>query len=322
MRRFSQDKLETASDFMKDGAASAWSGIKGLMGKKTELEKLLDDAISNKNWGASSTTMSKIARATGSYQDYSKVMDAVWKAIASKPYKWRIIFKGLALLDYLVKHGSERVIEDARDHMYDLRGLSNFSYRADGVEKGSGVREKSKNLLALLKDSKRIRKVRKDAAKIRNKITGGTSNSFNSYSGGGIGGGGRDRYDIDNDFGRNARRRRKKKSYRDESEEEEDNSDSDNSDEGSDNDDSDEEEEESESEEEIVVKKKSKKKSKKKESKKKSASSKKKIRIKMKTDVKKSKKKSGDDDDDEWADFSSGSTSKKKNAKEENQEEG
>ena len=27
MRRFSQDKLETASDFMKDGAASAWSGM-------------------------------------------------------------------------------------------------------------------------------------------------------------------------------------------------------------------------------------------------------------------------------------------------------
>ena len=295
------------------------------MGKKTELEKLLDDAISNKNWGASSTTMSKIARATESYQDYSKVMDAVWKAIASKPYKWRIIFKGLALLDYLVKHGSERVIEDARDHMYDLRGLSNFSYRTDGVEKGSGVREKSKNLLTLLKDSKRIRKVRKDAAKIRSKITGGTSNRFDSYSGGGIGGGG-GRYDIDNDFGRNARdggRRRKKKSYRDESEEEEeDNSDSDNSDEDSDNDESDEEEEESESEEEIVVKKKSKKKSKKKESKKKSSSSKKKIRIKMKTDVKKSssKKKStnnDDDDDDEWADFSSGSssTSKKKTQK-------
>ena len=169
------------------------------MGKKTELEKLLDDAISNKNWGASSTTMSKIARATGSYQDYSKVMDAVWKAIASKPYKWRIIFKGLALLDYLVKHGSERVIEDARDHMYDLRDSRIFPIAGTEWRKDR-VFEKSKNLLALLKDSKRIRKVRKDAAKIRNEITGGTSNSFNSYSGGGIGGGGRDRYDIDNDF--------------------------------------------------------------------------------------------------------------------------
>ena len=66
---------------------------KGLMGKKTELEKLLDEAISNKNWGCSSTIKSRIARATFNYQDYSVVMKAVWTAIESKPYKWRIIFK-------------------------------------------------------------------------------------------------------------------------------------------------------------------------------------------------------------------------------------
>lgn len=36
-------------------------------------------------------------------------MSTVWSAIGDKKEKWRRIFKGLNLLDYLLKFGSERV---------------------------------------------------------------------------------------------------------------------------------------------------------------------------------------------------------------------
>ena len=38
------------------------------------------------------------------------------------------MYKTLNLLEYLLRHGSERVIEDARDHMRDLKRLQKFEY--------------------------------------------------------------------------------------------------------------------------------------------------------------------------------------------------
>ena len=40
---------------------------------------------------------------------------------------WRRTYKSLLLLDYLLKHGSERVVTSAREHIYDLRNLENYT---------------------------------------------------------------------------------------------------------------------------------------------------------------------------------------------------
>ena len=50
----------------------------------------------------------------------------------------------LVLLRELVRFGSDRVVEETRDHMYNLRGLENFRYQEEGKEKGNGIREISK----------------------------------------------------------------------------------------------------------------------------------------------------------------------------------
>ena len=41
---------------------------------------------------------------------------------------WRRTYKSLLLLDYLVKNGSERVVTNAREHIYDLRSMENYSF--------------------------------------------------------------------------------------------------------------------------------------------------------------------------------------------------
>lgn len=43
--------------------------------------------------------------------------------------------QALSLLDYLIRNGSERVIDDARDHVYQIRTLNDFQY----TEPGTGV---------------------------------------------------------------------------------------------------------------------------------------------------------------------------------------
>ena len=52
------------------------------------------------------------------------------------------LFQSLLLLTYLVKNGSERVVTNTRDHIYDLRQLENFSH-FDEFGKDQGVNSMS-----------------------------------------------------------------------------------------------------------------------------------------------------------------------------------
>lgn len=48
-----------------------------------------------------------------------------------------IFMKALQLLEYLVKHGSERVVDDARSHISTIKMLRNFHYIDDkGKDEG------------------------------------------------------------------------------------------------------------------------------------------------------------------------------------------
>ena len=47
-------------------------------------------------------------------------------------------FKGLLLLHHLLRYGSERVVESAREHLYDLRALERFEY-IDPKGKDQGI---------------------------------------------------------------------------------------------------------------------------------------------------------------------------------------
>lgn len=119
--------------------------------------------------------------------------------------EWRQIYKALQLLEFLIKHGSERVIDDARGHLTLLKMLRQFQFiDLNGKDQGINVRNRAKELTELLSDVERIRSERKKARASKNKYTGvegGAGGGFSSNSryggfgsesayGGGGGGGG------------------------------------------------------------------------------------------------------------------------------------
>lgn len=103
----------------------------------------------------------------------------------------------MQLLEYLIKHGSERVIDDARSHVSLLKMLRQFHYiDQNGKDQGINVRNRAKELAELLSDVDRIRTERKKARANRNKfggVEGGAMGGF-SGSGGFSGGSGGGRY--------------------------------------------------------------------------------------------------------------------------------
>lgn len=107
--------------------------------------------------------------------------------------EWRQIYKSLQLLEYLIKNGSERVIDDARSHLTLLKMLRQFHFiDQNGKDQGLNVRNRAKELAELLSDVERIRAERKKSRATRNKYTGveggaglggGMSSSSGRYGG-------------------------------------------------------------------------------------------------------------------------------------------
>jgi epsin len=102
--------------------------------------------------------------------------------------EWRQIYKALQLLEFLIKNGSERVIDDARSHLTLLKMLRQFHFiDQNGKDQGVNVRNRAKELAELLSDVERIRAERKKARATRNKYTGveggaGLGGGFSSSS--------------------------------------------------------------------------------------------------------------------------------------------
>ena len=51
-------------------------------------------------------------------------MQHIWECLSPpKPRKWRQVFKALTLLEFLVKNGVERCVDEVRDNQFKLRVL-------------------------------------------------------------------------------------------------------------------------------------------------------------------------------------------------------
>ncbi|KAK6340392.1 Epsin-3, clathrin recruitment and traffic between the Golgi and endosome [Orbilia blumenaviensis] len=157
----------------------------------TEMEAKVREATNNEPWGASSTLMNEIAAGTFNYQQLNEIMPMIYKRFTEKSAEeWRQIYKALQLLEFLVKNGSERVVDDARQHVSTVKMLKQFHFiDQNGKDQGLNVRNRAKELAELLSDVEKIRAERKKSKSSRGKFQG-VEGGGGSFSGMGMGGGG------------------------------------------------------------------------------------------------------------------------------------
>lgn len=101
-------------------------------------------------------------------------MPMIYKRFTEKSAEeWRQIYKALVLLEYLVKNGSERVVDYARSHSAVIDMLKHFHYiDQNGKDQGVNIRNRAKELVNLLGDVDLIRTERKKARSNKVKIAG------------------------------------------------------------------------------------------------------------------------------------------------------
>ncbi|XP_026280591.1 telomere length regulation protein TEL2 homolog [Frankliniella occidentalis] len=152
----------------------------------TEIEAKVREATNDEAWGPTGALMQEIAQATFTYEHFPEVMQMLWKRMLQDNKKnWRRTYKSLLLLNYLVRNGSERVVTAAREHVYDLRSLENYTYVDElGKDQGVNIRHKVRELMDFVQDDDRLREERKKAKKNKDKYVGMSSGAMGGRYGG------------------------------------------------------------------------------------------------------------------------------------------
>ncbi|XP_029432226.1 epsin-2 isoform X5 [Rhinatrema bivittatum] len=145
--------------------------MKNIVNNYSEAEIKVREATSNDPWGPSSSLMTEIADLTYNVVAFSEIMSMIWKRLNDHGKNWRHVYKALTLLDYLIKTGSERVAQQCKENIFAIQTLKDFQYiDRDGKDQGINVREKSKQLVSLLKDEERLKHERAQALKTKERM--------------------------------------------------------------------------------------------------------------------------------------------------------
>ncbi|XP_037112524.1 epsin-2 isoform X3 [Syngnathus acus] len=145
--------------------------MKNMVNNYSDAEKKVREATSNDPWGPSSSLMSEIADLTYNVVAFSEIMSMIWRRLNDHGKNWRHVYKALTLLDYLIKTGSERVALQCKENIFAIQTLKDFQYvDRDGKDQGINVREKSKQLVVLLKDEERLKGERSQALKTKERM--------------------------------------------------------------------------------------------------------------------------------------------------------
>ncbi|XP_078691325.1 epsin-2-like isoform X10 [Branchiostoma floridae x Branchiostoma belcheri] len=145
--------------------------LKNVVHNYTEPQVKVREATSNDPWGPSSSLMTEIADLTYHVVAFSEIMSMIWKRLNDHGKNWRHVYKSLVLLDYIIKTGSERVAQQCKENIFAIQTLKDFQFiDRDGKDQGVNVREKSKQLVALLKDDERLKQERQRALKAKERF--------------------------------------------------------------------------------------------------------------------------------------------------------
>lgn len=144
--------------------------VKNVVRNYSDAQIKVREATSNDPWGPSGTLMSEIADLTYNVVAFSEIMSVVWKRLNDHGKNWKHVYKALVLLEYLIKTGSEKVTQQCKESIIAIQTLRDFQYFEESKDQGVNVREKAKQLVALLRDDERLKNERTRALKARERF--------------------------------------------------------------------------------------------------------------------------------------------------------
>ncbi|KAF9128530.1 hypothetical protein BGW39_004983 [Mortierella sp. 14UC] len=157
----------------KYAAKSTLRSIKNFTNGYSDMQAKVREATSNDPWGPSGSQMNELAAASHNQHEFLEIMEILDKRMNDKGKNWRHVFKALTVLDYLLHVGSESVVKYARENLYIVKTLKEFQYiDEEGKDQGSNVRQKAKDITALLSDDARLKEERRSRNAMNDRMSG------------------------------------------------------------------------------------------------------------------------------------------------------
>ncbi|KAG9397647.1 ENTH domain [Carpediemonas membranifera] len=145
-------KLPAVTQIATKNISHTLTAFKDTLNSTTDMEKLVREATTNEAWPAAPELLRKIAQLTFHFNQCQLLFPAIWGRMGSQPNKrWRIVYKCLNLIEYLLLNGSTDAIDTIKANLYQINTLSDFQFHDErGEDKGFNVRTKVEKLLALV----------------------------------------------------------------------------------------------------------------------------------------------------------------------------
>ncbi|KAL6777592.1 hypothetical protein ACKKBG_A14885 [Auxenochlorella protothecoides x Auxenochlorella symbiontica] len=165
----------------------------------SELELQVEDATSLEVWGPHGSVMTEIAESSFDPESYRQIMGVIARRLKEEGENWRMCYKALLLLEFLIKHGPTQVVRDVESSGGVLDRLTRFQFKdPNGKDHGQNVRHRAGEIVALVADPPRLAAEREKARANRTKYTGVSAADMRrgatAFGGGGGSSGGGDAY--------------------------------------------------------------------------------------------------------------------------------
>lgn len=146
---------------------------KNVMKSYTPIEVKVRKATSVDAWLPPTSLLQELADASENVDDFVHIMEMIWKRMNDNGKYWRHVLKALYVLDYLLKNGHPRVLIAAKENIHAVETLKLFTFvDEDGDDRGQSIREKSKKIVALIRDPDQLESERETARNTRARMSG------------------------------------------------------------------------------------------------------------------------------------------------------
>ncbi|GAB4816540.1 hypothetical protein N2152v2_003586 [Parachlorella kessleri] len=132
------------------------------------------EATNNEKWGPHGQLLNDIAEGSYDAEKFKEVWEVLRKRITEGVgEKWRLTYKSLLVIEFLVKQSSQHVVQVVLENVGIFQDLQKYQYKDEaGKDWGINVRNRAKELCALLGNSDRIREERAKAKANKEKYKG------------------------------------------------------------------------------------------------------------------------------------------------------
>ena len=118
-------------EFLRKGM----SKVKDAM-TQVDLIAKLAEATANETGLASISLLNEISSRTDNSEECLIISKHCAKILTLRPKMWKRIHRDLALIEHIIKTGSQNFIEQIKDERVKLKDLYEFTYEEDGKDRG------------------------------------------------------------------------------------------------------------------------------------------------------------------------------------------